>query len=106
MCVGPFAPKRPDPPEKVKVPQQVAAAPEPDPTPKPEDIRDDEVPELSTKRRDVLTAERTRKGLSALAAVDPSQTPDTPQQGLTIPKKGTDLVAGKTYQNRNKMKVA
>ena len=89
MCVGPFAPKMPSmpPPQRQQpAPTQKAAAPPPEYVP-PEDIKDKEGEEkISTKRKKELEIEKQKKGVKEFGSVDPENLPNSPDQGVNIPK--------------------
>jgi len=89
MCVGPFAPKAPQmpaPQRRDPPPSQKAAAPPPEYVP-PEDIKDKEGEEkVSTKRKKELEIEKQKKGVKEFGSVDPENLPNSPEQGVNIPK--------------------
>ena len=89
MCVGPFAPKMPQmpaPQRRDPPPSQKAAAPPAEYVP-PEDIKDKEGEEkLSTKRKKELEIEKQKKGVKEFGSVDPENLPNSPDQGVNIPK--------------------
>ena len=89
MCVGPFAPKMPQPPapQRQAPPPSQQAAPPPEEYVAPEDIKDKEGEEkVSTKRKKELEIEKQKKGVKEFGSVDPENLPDSPEQGVNTPK--------------------
>ena len=89
MCVGPFAPSKPQLPAQQRQtvePTMKAAAP-PSETVSPERIKDEGTDEdkISTKKKKALEIQKVREGVKTFGAIDPKTLPTTPQGGINTP---------------------
>ena len=89
MCVGPLAPRIPQPaaPQRqAPAPTMKAAAP-PTEMVDPERIKEEGTGEdkLATKKKKALEIKKVKEGVKQFGAVDPKTLPSSPEGGVTTP---------------------
>jgi len=91
MCVGDwFKPDMPTPPPPPPRPKPAPAAPMPKPrmdaTSAAETLeRQDPDEKIDNRKKKALEIQKVRRGVKEFGAINPAQTPNTPQGGITPP---------------------
>ena len=89
MCVGPLAPRMPQPaaPQRQEPAPTMKAAAPPTEMVDPERIKEEGTGEdkLATKKKKALEIQKVKEGVKQFGAVDPKTLPSSPEGGVTTP---------------------